>query len=146
MNLSKFWEIVEDRGAWRVAVHEVTKSWTRLSKWTTPANPLFSQPITGSSTPFIPSSHSSTPFSFLLFFAVFVLVLFTIPYERKAALYLTFEAFADFTDAGFSWLLQSSSPTLLVLLLLLQKSFHIIFPYLNPECFLPDIVKNKYDL
>ena len=26
MNLSKLWEIVEDRGTWRAAVHEVTKS------------------------------------------------------------------------------------------------------------------------
>ena len=26
MNLSKLWEIVEDRGAWRVTVHEVTKN------------------------------------------------------------------------------------------------------------------------
>ena len=29
MNLSKQWEIVEDRGAWRAAVR-VAKSWTRL--------------------------------------------------------------------------------------------------------------------
>ena len=35
MNLSKFWEIVEDRGAWSAAVHEVAKSWTWLSNWTT---------------------------------------------------------------------------------------------------------------
>ena len=28
MNLSKFQEIVEDRGAWCVAVHGITKSWT----------------------------------------------------------------------------------------------------------------------
>ena len=28
MNFSKFWEIVEDRGAWHDAVHAVTKSWT----------------------------------------------------------------------------------------------------------------------
>ena len=28
MNLSKLWEIVEDRGAWYAAVYEVTKSWT----------------------------------------------------------------------------------------------------------------------
>ena len=26
MKLGKFWEIVEDRGAWRAAVHEVTES------------------------------------------------------------------------------------------------------------------------
>ena len=31
LNLSKLWEIMEDRGAWRGAVHGVTKSWTRLS-------------------------------------------------------------------------------------------------------------------
>ena len=29
--LSKLWERVEDRGAWCVAVHEVTESRTRLS-------------------------------------------------------------------------------------------------------------------
>ena len=28
MNLSTLWEIVEDRGAWNVTVHGVTKSWT----------------------------------------------------------------------------------------------------------------------
>ena len=31
MSLSKIQEIVNDREAWRAAVHEVTKSWTRLS-------------------------------------------------------------------------------------------------------------------
>ena len=31
MNLSKLWEIVEDRGPWLAAVHGVSKSWTRLS-------------------------------------------------------------------------------------------------------------------
>ena len=31
MSLSKVWEIVKDREAWRVAVHGVAKSWTRLS-------------------------------------------------------------------------------------------------------------------
>ena len=31
MNVSKFQETVEDRGAWRAAVHGVTKSWTQLS-------------------------------------------------------------------------------------------------------------------
>ena len=30
MNLSKLWEIVKDREAWSVAIHGVTKSWTRL--------------------------------------------------------------------------------------------------------------------
>ena len=28
MNLSKLWEMVEDRGAWHTIVHGVTKSWT----------------------------------------------------------------------------------------------------------------------
>ena len=32
MSLSKVWEIVKDREAWCVAVHEVTKNWPQLSK------------------------------------------------------------------------------------------------------------------
>ena len=35
MNLSKLQKIVEDRGAWHAAVHGVTKSWIRLSNYTT---------------------------------------------------------------------------------------------------------------
>ena len=35
VNLSQLQEIVEDTGAWRAGVHEVTKSPTRLSDWTT---------------------------------------------------------------------------------------------------------------
>ena len=31
MNLSKLWEVVEDREAWRAADYAVTKSQTRLS-------------------------------------------------------------------------------------------------------------------
>ena len=34
MSLSKFQELVMDREAWHVAIHEVSKSWTRLSDWT----------------------------------------------------------------------------------------------------------------
>ena len=31
MNLSKLWETVKDREAWRAAVQGVKKSWTQLS-------------------------------------------------------------------------------------------------------------------
>ena len=33
MSLSKRWELVMDRDAWRAAIHGVTKSQTRLSDW-----------------------------------------------------------------------------------------------------------------
>ena len=35
MNLSKPWEVVEDRGAWCAAVQGVAKSWTQLRDTTT---------------------------------------------------------------------------------------------------------------
>ena len=35
MNLSNFWETVEDRGAWHARVHEVAESRTWLRGWTT---------------------------------------------------------------------------------------------------------------
>ena len=34
MNLRKLWQMVKDREAWRVAVHGVAKSWTRLTHCT----------------------------------------------------------------------------------------------------------------
>ena len=34
VSLSELWEMVMDREAWHAAIHEVTKSQTRLSNWT----------------------------------------------------------------------------------------------------------------
>ena len=41
MNLSKFQEIVKDRGVWHAAVHGIAKSCTRLSDWTVTTNQGF---------------------------------------------------------------------------------------------------------
>ena len=43
MSLSKLWETVEDRGAWRAVVCEVTKSRTWLSDWTTTMPTIYSE-------------------------------------------------------------------------------------------------------
>ena len=34
MSVSKLWELVKGREAWRAAVHGITKSQTQLSDWT----------------------------------------------------------------------------------------------------------------
>ena len=34
MSLSKLWDLVMDREAWRASIHKVAKNWIRLSDWT----------------------------------------------------------------------------------------------------------------
>ena len=45
MNLSKFWEIMEDRGAWHAIVHGVTKRWAHLSDSTITMTILKGEPF-----------------------------------------------------------------------------------------------------
>ena len=40
-NLSKLWEMVEDRGAWYAAVHGVAKSQTQLNNTVDLERPIF---------------------------------------------------------------------------------------------------------
>ena len=44
MNLSKFWEMVKNKGAWSAAVHGVVKSQTRLSNWTATTTIVYDVP------------------------------------------------------------------------------------------------------
>ena len=73
MSLSKLWEMVKDREAWRAAVHGVAKSWTWLNDWT---ELLRSVPIC--------SPHSNFllhPCLFLLCLSYFVVVLLPFPFD-----------------------------------------------------------------
>ena len=58
MNLSKFWELVMDREAWNIAVHEVTKSQTLLRNSTELLN-LISEPAESLSTALNPMDNDA---------------------------------------------------------------------------------------
>lgn len=96
--------------------------------WRRGTDPLIYCPITATPTHSFPhptSAHAALSCFVLFFFAVVVVVLFTLLYIRKAAFCLTFEAYAEFMVAVFSLMQSSSSPTLILPFLLLQQSFYI---------------------
>ena len=46
-DMSKLWEIVEDRGPWHATIHGVTKIYIQLSDWTTTRLKFTSESVTG---------------------------------------------------------------------------------------------------
>ena len=60
MSLSKLWEIVKDREAWRASVHEVTKSQTWLRDWTATSILAWRIPWTEELTGYSPWAHKES--------------------------------------------------------------------------------------
>ena len=66
-SLSRLWEMVKDREAWHAAVHGVTKSWTRLSHWTT-RQKLLTAWLDSSDSPAVFIRYCTFEFLFILVF------------------------------------------------------------------------------